>query len=104
MRFLADDDDDEGEHAEMYKAAPLVDAQTVTITMAMSKARRWRRWRKFDNYLLRNRAQTPAWNLASHATQTPVSPNISSFLASTNKDKRLEVIDKEVSALEDAGT
>jgi hypothetical protein len=35
MRILADDDDDEGEHAEMYKAAPLVDAQTVTITMAM---------------------------------------------------------------------
>jgi hypothetical protein len=38
------------------------------------------------------------------ATQTPDSPTISSALASTNKDKWLEAIDKEVSALEDAGT
>jgi Reverse transcriptase (RNA-dependent DNA polymerase) len=55
-------------------------------------------------YQLRNRTQTPAWNLAAHATQTPDSPTISSGLASTNKDKWLEAIDKEVSALEDAGT
>jgi phosphohistidine phosphatase SixA len=55
-------------------------------------------------YPLRNRAQTPAWNLAAHATHTPDSPTISSALASTNKDKWLEAIDKEISALEDAGT
>jgi Reverse transcriptase (RNA-dependent DNA polymerase) len=55
-------------------------------------------------YALRNRTQTPACDLASHATQTPDSPTISSALASTNKDKWLEAIDKEVSALEDAGT
>jgi Reverse transcriptase (RNA-dependent DNA polymerase) len=35
---------------------------------------------------------------------TPDSPTISSALASTNKDKWLESVDKEVSALEDAGT
>jgi hypothetical protein len=55
-------------------------------------------------YSLRNRTQTPAWNLAAHATQTPDSPTIYSALASTNKDKWLEAIDKEVSAMEDAGT
>jgi hypothetical protein len=48
MRLLADDDENEDEYAEGSKAAPPVDAQTVTITMEMSKARRWRRWRKFD--------------------------------------------------------
>jgi hypothetical protein len=55
-------------------------------------------------YPLRNRTQTPAWNLSAHATHTPDSPTISSALASTNKDKWLEAIDKEVSALGDAGT
>jgi Reverse transcriptase (RNA-dependent DNA polymerase) len=55
-------------------------------------------------YPLRNRTQTPAWNLAAHATHTPDSPTISSALASTNKDKWLEAIKNGVSALEDAGT
>jgi Reverse transcriptase (RNA-dependent DNA polymerase) len=55
-------------------------------------------------YPLRNRTQTPAWNLSAHATHTPDSPTISSALASTNKDKWLDAIDKKVSALEDAGT
>jgi Reverse transcriptase (RNA-dependent DNA polymerase) len=45
-----------------------------------------------------------AWNLSAHATHTPDSPTISSALASTNKEKWLEAIDKEVSALENAGT
>jgi Reverse transcriptase (RNA-dependent DNA polymerase) len=55
-------------------------------------------------YTLQNRTQTPACNLAAHATHTPDSPTISSALTSTKKDKWLEAIDKEVSALEDAGT
>jgi hypothetical protein len=57
-----------------------------------------------QRYSLRNRTQTPAWNLAAHATQTLDSPTIYSALASTNKDKWLEAIDKEFSAMEDAGT
>jgi Reverse transcriptase (RNA-dependent DNA polymerase) len=56
------------------------------------------------HYPLRNRTQTPTRHLAAHATHTPDSPTISSAGASTNKDKWLEAIDKEVSALEDAGT
>jgi hypothetical protein len=48
MRLLANNDEGEEEFAEVSKAAPPVDAQTVTITLAMSQARRWRRWRKFD--------------------------------------------------------
>jgi hypothetical protein len=55
-------------------------------------------------YSLRNRTQTPSWNIAAHATQTPDSPTISSVLAFTNKDTWLEAVDKEVRALEDAGT
>jgi Reverse transcriptase (RNA-dependent DNA polymerase) len=77
--------------------------KTVTITMAMSKDSGWTRWRKIRRYPLRNRTQTPSWNLAAHATQTPESPTIFSALASSNKDKWIEGIDKEVSALEDAG-
>jgi hypothetical protein len=59
---------------------------------------------RIRRYTLRNRTQTPAWNLAAHATHTTGSPTISLALASTSKDKWLEAIDKEVSALEDAGT
>jgi Reverse transcriptase (RNA-dependent DNA polymerase) len=55
-------------------------------------------------YPLRNRTQTPAWNLAAHATHTPDSPTIFSISASTNKDKWLEVIENEISALDDPGT
>jgi hypothetical protein len=56
------------------------------------------------DYPLRNRTQTPAWSLAAHAIHTPDSPTIFSALASTNKGKWLEAIDKETSALENAGT
>jgi hypothetical protein len=55
-------------------------------------------------YPLRNRTQTPAWNISAHATHTPDSPTISSALESTNKENWLDAIDKEVSSLEDAGT
>jgi hypothetical protein len=55
-------------------------------------------------YPLRNRTQTPAWNLSAHATHTPDLPTLSSTLASTNKEKWLEAVHKEVSALKDAGT
>jgi hypothetical protein len=43
MRLLSDDDDDEDEYAEGSKAAPPSMLKTVTITLAMSKTRRWRR-------------------------------------------------------------
>jgi hypothetical protein len=56
------------------------------------------------HYRLRNLKQTPAWNISAHVTHSPDSPTISSTLASTNKDKWVEAIDKEVSALEAAGT
>jgi hypothetical protein len=46
MRLLANDDEDE--HAEVSKYAPPVDAQTRTITLTISKARRWRKWRTLD--------------------------------------------------------
>jgi Reverse transcriptase (RNA-dependent DNA polymerase) len=60
--------------------------------------------KEIRRYQLRNRTQTPSWHLAAHETHSPDSPSISSALASTNKDNWLEAIDKEVSALEDAGT
>jgi hypothetical protein len=99
MRFLASEDEDE--FAEVSKAAPPVDAQNSDNHAVDVKGQEVEDIRR---YPLRNSTQTPAWNLAARATQNPDSPTISSALASTNKDKRLEVIDKEVSALEDADT
>jgi hypothetical protein len=101
MRLLANDDEDEDEFAEVSRAAPPVDAQNSDNHAGDVKGQEVDDIRR---YPLRNRTQTPTWNLAAHATHTPDSPTISSALASTNKDKWLEAIDKEVSALEDAGT
>jgi hypothetical protein len=103
MRLLADDDEDEVEHAEGFKAAPPVDAQNSDNHDGNVKGQEVQEMEGIRRYQLRNRTQTPAWNLAAHATQTPDSQTSSSALASTNKDKWLEAIDKEVSALEDAG-
>jgi Reverse transcriptase (RNA-dependent DNA polymerase) len=104
MRFLANDDEDEDEYAEGSKAAPPVDAQNSDNHAGDFKGQEMEFVEKIRRYPLRNRIQTPAWNLSAHATHTPDSPTISTALASTNKDKWLEAIDKEVSALEDAGT
>jgi hypothetical protein len=104
MRLLADDDDDEDEYAEGSKAAPPLDAQNSENHAGNVRGLEVEEAEEIRRYPLRNRTQTPAWNLAAHATHTPDSPTISSALASTNKDKWLEAIDKEVSALEDAGT
>jgi Reverse transcriptase (RNA-dependent DNA polymerase) len=101
MRLLANDDDDEDDYAERSKAAPPVDAQNNDNHAGDSKDQEVEDIRR---YPLWNRTQSPAWNLAAHATHTPDSPTISSALGSTNKDKWLDAIDKEVSALEDAGT
>jgi hypothetical protein len=95
------DDDDEDEYAERSKAAPPVDDQNSDNHDGDVKGQEVEEIRR---YPLRNRIQTPAWNLAARATLTPDSPTISSALASTNKDKSIEAIDKDVSALEDAGT
>jgi Reverse transcriptase (RNA-dependent DNA polymerase) len=102
MRLLASEDEDE--FAQGSKAAPSVDAQNSDNHDGDVKGQEVEKVEEIRRYPLRNRTQTPAWNLAAHATQTPDSPTISSALASTNKDKWLEAIDKEVSALEDAGT
>jgi hypothetical protein len=103
MRLLADDDDDEDEYAEGSKAAPPVDAKNSENHAGDVKDQEVEEVEGIRRCPLRNRTQTPAWNLSAHATHTVDSPTISSALASTNKDKWLEAIDKEVSALEDAG-
>jgi hypothetical protein len=104
MRLLADDDDDKDEYAEGSKVAPPVDARNSDNHAGDVKDQEMEEVEHIRRYPLRNRTQTPAWNLSAHATHTPDSPTISSALASTNKDKWLEAIDKEVRALEDAGT
>jgi hypothetical protein len=90
--------------AEGSKVAPPVDAQNSDNHDGDVKGQEVEEVEEVRSYPLRNRTQTPAWNLAAHATQTPDSPTISSALASTNKDKWLEAIDKKVSALENVGT
>jgi hypothetical protein len=104
MRLLANNDDDEDKYAEGSKAAPPVDAQNSDNHAFDGKDQEVEEVGEIRRFPLRNRTQTPAWNLSAHATHTPDSPIISSALASTNKDKWLEANDKEVSALEDAGT
>jgi hypothetical protein len=91
MRLLAKNDEDEDQFAEVSKAAPPVDAQNNDNHAVDAKGQDVEDIRR---YPLRNRTQTPAWNLAAHAIQNLDSPTISSALASTNKDKWLEAIDK----------
>jgi hypothetical protein len=102
MRLLASED--ENEFTEVSKAAPPVDAQKSDNHAGDVKDQEVKEVEEIRRYPLRNRTQTPAWNLSAHATHTPDSATFSSALASTNKDKWLEAIDKEVSALEDADT
>jgi hypothetical protein len=99
MRLLASEDEDE--FAEVSKAAPPVDAQNNDNHAGDVKGQEVEEVEENRRYPLRNRTQTPAWNLSAHTTHTPDSPTISSTLASTNKDKWLEAIYKKVSALED---
>jgi hypothetical protein len=104
MRLPADDNDDKDEYAEGSKATAPVDAQNSDNHAGNVKGQKVEGVEEIRRYPLRNRTQTLAWNLAAHATHTQDLPTISSDLASANKDKWLEAIDKEVSALEDAGT
>jgi Reverse transcriptase (RNA-dependent DNA polymerase)/GAG-pre-integrase domain len=104
MHLLANDDENEDEYEEGSKAAPPVDAQNSDNHAGNVKGQEVEEVEGIRRYTFRNRTKTPACNLAAHATQTPDSLTISSALASTNKDKWLEAIDKEVSALEYAGT
>jgi Reverse transcriptase (RNA-dependent DNA polymerase) len=104
MCLLADDDESEDEYAEESKAAPPVNAQNSDNHDGDVKGQESEEVEEIRRYPLRNRTQTPAWKLAAHATHTPDLPTISSYLASTNKDKWLEANIGEVSALEDAGT
>jgi hypothetical protein len=92
------------EFVEVSKAAPPVDAQNRDNHAGDVEDQEEEVVEEIRRYSLRNRTQTPAWNLSAHATHTPDSPTIFSALASTNKEKWLDAIDKEVSALEDAGT
>jgi hypothetical protein len=102
MRLHASEDEDK--FAEVSKAAPPVDAQNRDNHAGDVKVQEVKKVEEIRRYPLRNCTRTPAWNLSAHATHTPDSPAISSALASTNKDKWLDAIDKEDSALEDAGT
>jgi Reverse transcriptase (RNA-dependent DNA polymerase) len=102
MRLLASEDEDD--FAEVSKTAPPVDAQNSDNHAGDVKDQEVEEVEEIRRYPLRNRTLTPAWNLSAHATHTPDSSTISSALASINKDRWLEAIDKEVSALEDAGT
>jgi Reverse transcriptase (RNA-dependent DNA polymerase) len=104
MRLLADDDEDEDEYAKGSKAALPVDAQSSDNHAGDVNGKEVKEVEEIRRYSFRNRTQTSAWNLSAHVTHTPDSPTISSALASTNKDKWLENIDKELSSLEDAGT
>jgi Reverse transcriptase (RNA-dependent DNA polymerase) len=104
MHLLANDNEDKDEFAEVSKDAPPVDAQNSDNHAGDVKGQEVEEVEEIRRYPLRNRTQAPAWDLSAHATHTPDSPTISSASASTNKDKWLEAIDKEVSALEDAGT
>jgi hypothetical protein len=54
-------------------------------------------------YPSRTRTQTRAW-LTARTTQTPDTPTVILALESPYKDKWIEAIDKEISALENAGT
>jgi hypothetical protein len=95
--------EDEDEFAEVSKAAPPVDAQNSDNHAGDVKGQEVEEVEKIRRYPLRNRTQTPAWNLSAHATHTLDSPTISSDLASSNKDKWIEAVYKKVSALALAG-
>jgi hypothetical protein len=97
MRLL--DSEDKDEFAEVSKAGPPVDAQNSDNHAGDVKDQKVEEVEEIRRYPLQNRTQTPARNLSAHATHIPDLPTISSALASTNKDKWLEAIDKEVSAL-----
>jgi hypothetical protein len=91
MRLLASEDKDE--FAEVSKAAPLLAAQNSDNHAGDVKDQEVEEVEEIRRYPLRNRTQTPAWNISAHTTHTSGSPTISSALASTNKDKWLEAID-----------
>jgi hypothetical protein len=55
-------------------------------------------------YPSRTRKKTRSWLLTARTTRTPDTPTVTLALASPEKDKWLEAIDKEISALENAGT
>jgi hypothetical protein len=92
MRLLANDDEYEDEYAEGSKAAPPVDAQNSDNHAGDVQGQEVEEVEDIRRYPLRNRTQTPAWHLSAHATHTPDSPTVSSALASTNKDKCLELL------------
>jgi hypothetical protein len=87
MRLLANDDENKDEFADVSKAAPPVDAQNRNNHAGDVKGQEVAEVEGIRRYPLRNRSQTPAWNISAHATHTLDSPTISSALASTNKDK-----------------
>jgi hypothetical protein len=55
-------------------------------------------------YPSRTRTKTRVWLLTARTTRTPDTPIVTLALASPDKDKWLEAIDKEISSLENAGT
>jgi hypothetical protein len=63
MRLLADDDYDGDEYAEGSKAAPPVDAQNSKNHAGNVKGQEVEEVEEIRCYPLRNRTQTPAWNL-----------------------------------------
>jgi hypothetical protein len=101
MRLRADDAKGKEEDAKGSKAAPPVDIQDSNYHDDDIQGQ----WvDEIKRYPLRNRTQSPAWNLAANAAPTPDSPTVSLALESTDKDKWLDAIDKEVSTLKDSGT
>jgi hypothetical protein len=73
MRLLANDDEDDDEFAEVSKAAPPVDAQNSDNHTGDVKGQEVEEVEEIRNYPLRNRTQTPAWNLSAHATRNSYS-------------------------------
>jgi hypothetical protein len=55
-------------------------------------------------YPSRARTQTSVWLLTARATRTPDTTTVNFALASPDKDKWPKAIDKEISALKNAGT
>jgi hypothetical protein len=75
------------EYVKGFRATPPVETQNSGNHDGDFKGQKVEEVEEIRRYPLRNRTQTPAWNLAAHATQTLNSPTITSDLASTKKDK-----------------
>jgi hypothetical protein len=99
-----DGDEDEDESVAIPKAVP----QVVSLnTQDMPNQHDDAEGQEVDEsrrYPSRTRTKTPAWLLTARTTRTPDTPTVTLALASPDKAKWLEAIDKKVNALANVGT